>query len=59
MFFVSVLDFELAGYAKYLILASYLASYNDAKYDELYFSTGEHKKKKKGGSSKALLNKVK
>lgn len=48
-----MLDFELAGYAKYLILASYLASYNDSKYDEMYFSSSGHKKRKKGGAADA------
>jgi origin recognition complex subunit 5 len=44
------LDLELAYYAKYLILASYLASYNDPKLDVQYFSkTTSGRRKRKGG----------
>jgi len=43
-----VLDFELACYAKYLILAGYLASVNNPKNDIQYFSTAAvHTSKRK------------
>lgn len=52
------LDFELAGYAKYLVLAGYLASYNDPRYDVDYFSTKIVGKAKKGGGRKFVQLKV-
>ncbi|ELR21580.1 origin recognition complex subunit 5 family protein [Acanthamoeba castellanii str. Neff] len=43
------LDFELAGYAKYLVLAGYLASYNDPRFDVDHFSAKTVGQAKKGG----------
>ncbi|KAI8393755.1 origin recognition complex subunit 5 C-terminus-domain-containing protein [Radiomyces spectabilis] len=43
-------DFDLPYYTKFLLLASYLASYNPPKFDVRYFSrTAEERRKKKGG----------
>jgi len=48
------LDFELAGYTKYLLLSGYLASYTDPKRDVDNFSTQTGKKAKKGGRMSKL-----
>ncbi len=43
---------ELPYYAKYLLLAAYLASFNPAKTDALYFmKSTERKRRKKGGGT--------
>ncbi|KYM95230.1 Protein SDA1 like protein [Cyphomyrmex costatus] len=41
------LSFELPFYAKYMLIAAYLASYNPAKYDKHIFMKQSSKKKKK------------
>ncbi|KAI9025999.1 origin recognition complex subunit 5 C-terminus-domain-containing protein [Phycomyces nitens] len=44
--------FDLPYYTKFLLLASYLASYNPARFDVRYFAKmGEERKKKKGGGT--------
>ncbi len=52
------LDFELAGYAKYLVLAGYLASYNDPRFDVDHFSAKTVGQAKKGGGRKFAQLKV-
>ncbi len=52
------LDFELAYYAKYLIVAGYLASYNDPRHDVEFFSTRTLTKTKKKGGRKFTPLKV-
>ncbi|KAL0080651.1 origin recognition complex subunit 5 C-terminus-domain-containing protein [Phycomyces blakesleeanus] len=44
--------FDLPYYTKFLLLASYLASYNPARFDVRYFAKmGEERRKKKGGGT--------
>ncbi|KAG0174200.1 Origin recognition complex subunit 5 [Apophysomyces sp. BC1021] len=46
-------DFDLPYFTKFLLIASYLASYNPPRFDVRYFSkTAEQRKKKKGGGSR-------
>ncbi|KAI8146558.1 origin recognition complex subunit 5 C-terminus-domain-containing protein [Fennellomyces sp. T-0311] len=46
-------EFDLPYYTKFLLLASYLASYNPARFDVRYFSkAGEARAKKKGGGTR-------
>ncbi|KAI9248261.1 origin recognition complex subunit 5 C-terminus-domain-containing protein [Phascolomyces articulosus] len=46
-------EFDLPYYTKFLLLASYLASYNPARYDVRYFSkSGEARTRKKGGGTR-------
>ncbi|KAI7849589.1 origin recognition complex subunit 5-like protein [Circinella umbellata] len=46
-------EFDLPYYTKFLLLASYLASYNPARYDVRYFSkVGEARTRKKGGGTR-------
>ena len=46
-------EFDLPYYTKFLLLASYLASYNPARFDVRYFSkVGEARGKKKGGGTR-------
>ena len=52
------LSFELPYYAKYMLIASYLASYNPAKEDKYIFIKQKFKKKKKrvNARKKIMLN---
>ncbi|KAI8990224.1 origin recognition complex, subunit 5 [Pilobolus umbonatus] len=46
-------ELELPYYTKFLLIASYLASYNPHKFDIRYFSrTNEERRKKKGGATR-------
>ncbi|KAI9494954.1 origin recognition complex subunit 5 C-terminus-domain-containing protein [Zychaea mexicana] len=46
-------EFDLPYYTKFLLLSSYLASYNPARYDVRYFSKmGETRARKKGGGTR-------
>jgi origin recognition complex subunit 5 len=40
---------DLAYYSKYLLCAAYLASYNPARQDPIYFMKGSEKKRKRKG----------
>ncbi|KAK9497022.1 hypothetical protein O3M35_012814 [Rhynocoris fuscipes] len=48
--------FDLPYYAKYLLIAAYLASYNSPKYDRLLFLKNHGKQKKRNIKSKAKDN---
>ncbi|KAF7726968.1 Origin recognition complex subunit 5 [Apophysomyces ossiformis] len=49
----SRVDFDLPYFTKFLLIASYLASYNPPRFDVRYFSkTAEQRKKKKGGGTR-------
>ncbi|KAG1141164.1 hypothetical protein G6F37_008531 [Rhizopus arrhizus] len=52
-------EFELPYYTKFLLIASYLASYNPPRFDVRYFakSTEERKKKRGGGTRKGAVDK--
>jgi origin recognition complex subunit 5 len=46
-------EFELPYYTKFLLIATYLASYNPPKFDVRYFAkASEERKKKKGGGTR-------
>ncbi|KAF2718550.1 hypothetical protein K431DRAFT_296823 [Polychaeton citri CBS 116435] len=48
---------ELPYYAKWILVAAYLASFNPARMDALYFMKGtERKRRKKGGGTRATPN---
>lgn len=49
------LSFELPYYAKYMLIASYLASYNPAKEDKYLFMKQKFKKKKKLSGKKNMI----
>lgn len=50
------LSFELPYYAKYLLIAAYLASYNPVKEDKRLFMKGKSQKKKKITKKSAITN---
>ena len=52
------LSFELPYYAKYMLIASYLASYNPAKEDKYLFMKRKFKRKKKGATKKKTIVKT-
>lgn len=50
-------DFELPYYTKFLLIASYLASYNPPRFDVRYFAkSAEERKKKKGGGTRKRVD---
>ncbi|OBZ83491.1 Origin recognition complex subunit 5 [Choanephora cucurbitarum] len=53
-------EVELPFYAKFLLIAAYLASYNPPRFDVRYFakSAEERKKKKGGGTRKGRVDKL-
>jgi origin recognition complex subunit 5 len=53
-------EFELPHYTKFLLIASYLASYNPPRFDVRYFAKAseERKKKKGGGTRKGRVDKL-
>lgn len=52
------LSFELPYYAKYMLIASYLASYNPAKEDKYLFMKQKFKRKRKGITKKKITLKI-
>lgn len=50
-----VLSFELPFYAKYMLIAAYLASHNSPKHDQCIFMKRSNKKKKKIRSNKSTV----
>ncbi|KAG2173143.1 hypothetical protein INT43_004516 [Umbelopsis isabellina] len=51
-------DFDLPYYTKFLLIASYLASYNPPRFDVRYFAkVGEEKRKRKRGIQKPVHDK--
>jgi origin recognition complex subunit 5 len=53
-------DFDLPYYTKFLLIASYLASYNPPRFDVRYFAkAGDEKRKRKEASrNQCLINRV-
>ncbi|CAO3689470.1 unnamed protein product [Umbelopsis vinacea] len=52
-------DFDLPYYTKFLLIASYLASYNPPRFDVRYFAkAGEEKRKRRRGIQKPMSDKT-